>query len=68
MSNYSHERPHLYISKAYKCPATVKGVRVPPECFEHIAKAMAERGFKTFSEYIRFLIYRDMENDREIRD
>lgn len=61
MANYSHNRPHLYVSKTYKCPATMKGVRVPPECLEHIAKEMRSGGFKTFSEYIRSLIYRDME-------
>lgn len=59
--NRTRTRPHLYISKTYKCPASVKAVRLPPECLDFIAQDI---GTLSFSAYIRALIYAEMERKK----
>lgn len=65
MANHTHYRPHRYISTTYKCPATQKAVRLPPEQLIFIAIDMKRRGIRTFSEYIRTIIGALIDNDND---
>ena len=64
MANYTHKREHRYLSKVYKCPANLKAVRVPPECLAFIAHEMERKEIKTFSDFIRSLVYAEMERQQ----
>lgn len=64
MANYTHRRDHRYLSRVYKCPSTAKAVRVPAECMAFIEAEMQRRGSKNFSDFIRSLVYAEMERQQ----